>query len=598
MKKIYPVFLGFVTAFLLLSLTITASATGTYTASPYRETIRNYDGAFVKMYDAMVEGTEFADLSPYKLKPSDVVQIYSDVLLASPELFYVDNTVTYYFNQRDYVTKVEFNYIMDVDEREAAMLEYEREVDYIVSLVDPALSDAEKALFVHDYLIASYAYDTAENNYDALSLFRERKGVCQAYSLAYMAILREFGMDAVMVTSEEMNHAWNLVKIDNTWYHVDLSFDDPSPDRLGRVMHNNFLLDDEAVKATPTPHYGWESTIRCLSKSWSDPIWNGVTARMIELDGQWYYIDPDTMSLAVSAFDGGHRSDIFRFRDRWAASPEGDSYYVGVFSGLSECLGHLFLNTPYDIMIYSPYTGQVNVYLENPSEGLLFGSAVYQYSLEYLVSDAPDGADGETKTFEITDFSEQRFGELLPFNDLSRLDPYYAAVKFVYNRGLFRGVSTTKFAPDAYLTRAMFVTVLGRLCHVDESLYGDVTFDDVAAGQWYSPFVEWAASVGIVNGVGDNRFDPLGEITHEQMYKIVAMCGEYLGAGTMETDTALILYDDRAKISDWAFDSVAYCKVNGLIGDKFLHKLYPTSKATRAEAAEIISKFAILCGKA
>ena len=82
------------------------------------------------------------------------------------------------------------------------------------------------------------------------------------------------------------------------------------------------------------------------------------------------------------------------------------------------------------------------------------------------------------------------------------------------------------------------------------------------------------------------------------MYKIVALCGEYLDTGVMETDGALILYQDRTKISDWAFDSVAYCKVNGLISETFAHKIYPTSKATRAEAADIISKFAILCGKA
>ena len=107
--------------------------------------------------------------------------------------------------------------------------------------------------------------------------------------------------------------------------------------------------------------------------------------------------------------------------------------------------------------------------------------------------------------------------------------------------------------------------------------------------------MEWAAATGIVNGVGDNRFDPLGEITHEQMYKIVAMCGDYLEAGLTETDHALILYEDRADISDWAFDSIAYCKVNGLISETFAHNLYPSERATRAEAADIICKFAILC---
>jgi len=594
MEKIFAAFSGFLTALLL---TVTVFANETHTVSPYRDTIRHYDGVFVTIYEAMVNGEESVNLSHYKIGTGDIVQIYSDVLLASPELFYMDNTITYFYNSRDLVTEVEFNYKFAPEEREEARRAYEREVDYIVSLVDPKLSDAEKALFVHDYLIASYSYDTDVINFDALSLFQERSGVCQAYSLAYMAVLRELGMDVVMVASDEMNHAWNLVKVDGTWYHVDLSFDDPAPDRMGRVLHENFLLDDEGIQNTRTPHYGWKSSVRCLSASFNNAVWHGVTSRMIWLDGQWYYIDPAEMSLAVSAFDGSGRSDVYRFRQRWETSYPGDSYYVGVFSGLSETFGHLFVNTPYDIIIYSPATGRANVYLEYTDKQKIFGSNIYKYTLEYLIADSPEGEQGNTRTFVITGFDGEQFGKELPFEDVLRLDPYYASVKFVYDRGLFRGVSATRFAPDAYLTRAMFVTVLGRLCDVDETLYSDSSFEDVENGQWYSPYVEWAADTGIVNGVGDNRFDPLGELTHEQKYKIVAMCGEYLNVGTSDISDALILYEDRTGISDWAFDSIAYCRVNDLIGEKFSHKIYPSSNATRAEAADIISRFALLCGK-
>jgi len=594
MKKFLLAFSGFLTALLL---TVTVFANETHTVSPYRDTIRNYDGVFVTMYEAMVTGAASADLSPYKIDTKEIGQIYGDVLLASPELFYMDNTITYFYNSRDQVTEVEFNYKMEPEEREEARHAYEREVDYIVSLVDPSLSDAEKALFVHDYLIASYSYDTSVTNFDALTLFRERNGVCQAYSLVYMAVLRELGMDAVMVASDEMKHAWNLVKVDGTWYHVDLSFDDPAPDRMGRVLHENFLLDDEGIKNTRTPHYGWKSSVRCLSASFKNAIWHGVTSRMIRLDGQWYYIDPAEKSLAVSAFDGSGRADVYRFRQNWETAYSPDAYYAGVFSGLSEMFGYLFVNTPYDIIIYSPENGRTNVYLEHTAEQKIFGSNIYKNTLEYLIADSPEGERGHRSTFEITEFEEENFGKELPFEDVLRLDPYYASVKFVYDRGLFRGVSAARFAPDAYLTRAMFVTVLGRLCEVDETLYSDSTFDDVENGLWYSPYVEWAAATGIVNGVGDNRFDPLGELTHEQMYKIVAMCGEYLNVGTSDISDALILYDDRTKISDWAFDSIAYCRVNDLIGEQFSRMIYPSSKATRAEAADIISRFALLCGK-
>lgn len=594
MKKISAAFWGVITAFLLV---LTVSAAETYTLSPSRDTIPDYDEVFAALYEAMIDGETSADLSAYKIDRSAVVQIYSDVLFASPELFYADNTITYYYTSRGQVTNVELRYTMEPEEREEARQVYEREVDYIVSLVDPAMSDTEKALFVHDYLIASYSYDTEISNYDALSLFRTRNGVCQAYSLAYMAVLRELGMDVVMVTSDEMGHAWNLVKVDGTWYHVDLSYDDPSPDRLGRVLHENFLLDDEGIRNTPNPHYGWKISVRCLSASFKKAIWHGVTSRMIRLDGQWYYIDPAAESLVVSAFDGSGRAEVYRFRNRWTTAASANTYYVGVFSGLSEALGYLFVNTPYDIIIYSPANGQANVYLDYAGEQKIFGSAIYKYTLEYHIADSPDGENGREQTFEITGFEEEKFGKELPFTDVLRLDPYYSAVKFVYERGLFRGVSAAKFAPDSYLTRAMFVTVLGRLCGVDGSLYPDSTFDDVEAGQWYSPYVEWAVSTGIVNGVGDNLFDPLGELTHEQMYKIIAMCGEYLGAGNADISDALILYEDRAEISAWAVESIAYCRVNDLIIEDFAHNIYPASKATRAEAADIISRFALLCGR-
>lgn len=591
MKKFFIVFSGVITA---LFLTLTVSAGDTHTASPYRNIIRNYDGAFVTLYEAMSSCAEYADLSPYKIDTKYIAQLYSDVLHASPELFYADNTVTYFYDSDNRVTKVEFGYTFEENEREEAMRTYEREIDYIVSLVDPAMSETEKALFVHDYMIASYSYDTEVSNFDALSLLSERCGVCRAYSLAYMAVLRELGIDAVMVTSEEMNHAWNLVKIGEAWYHVDLSFDDPSPDRPGRVLHENFLLDDNGIKNTPSPHYGWSSSVRCLSASFKKAIWHGVTARMIYLDGRWYYIDSETGTFVYSDFDGTERHDIYDFSERWFTTSSDSSYYVGVFSGLSEFLGYLFVNTPYEILIYSPDTGKIDVYLEGKSEQKIFGSTIYKYTVEYLLADSPDGENGEIGTFEITNFDDNTFGKELPFDDVSRLDSYYAAVKFVYERGLFRGVSATKFAPSSYLTRAMFVTVLGRLCEIDESAYSDSSFYDVESGMWYSPYVEWAASTGIVNGVGDSLFDPFGEITHEQMYRIVAMCGEYLGIGTTDDSAVLILYDDRAKISAWAFDSIVYCKANGLIGEKFSTKIYPSAKATRAEAADIISRFALL----
>lgn len=573
----------------------------TYTASPYRKSIKHYDEAYTAMYEAIAAEEDSADLSELNIHVDEILNIFSDILASAPEFFYLDNRLTYYYQREglfNTVTEVHFTYRMNKIERDEARLAYEQELSYIVSQVDLSTSQMEKALWVHDYMISAFEYDDAQTFYDAYSLFRERKGVCQAYSLAYIAVLRELGMNAVMVTSNEMNHAWNLVEIDGEWYHADLVYDDPAPDRMGRVMHDNFLLDDNMIMKTDDPHYGWNSTIRCSSSTYTDAVWHGVESRMVYCDEQWYYIDSNTKTLVVSDENGNYRSEIYSFDEKWYLEGDDSRYWVGVFSGVSEMLNNVFVNTPYDVIIYSPRNGSTNVYLEAEPGERIFGSQIYKNTLEYLIADSPDtpreSDSRKVKNFSITDFTFDDLVKPFPFTDVSRLDSYYAAVRYVYNRRLFQGVSSTKFAPAAPLTRAMFVTVLGRMCQVRTDDFTDSVFDDVPAGQWYTPYVEWAAEKGLVNGIGENRFDPMGEITHEQMIKIVAQLGQSLRCGKTDTSDTLILFEDRSEISEWAIDSVAYCVANQLIDNS--GKLLPVISSSRAEAAEIVSRFAKLCG--
>jgi len=54
------------------------------------------------------------------------------------------------------------------------------------------------------------------------------KAVCQGYSLAYKLLLRRAGVPVVYVGSDSMQHAWNMVQMENNgWYHVDVTWDDP-----------------------------------------------------------------------------------------------------------------------------------------------------------------------------------------------------------------------------------------------------------------------------------------------------------------------------------------------------------------------------------
>lgn len=161
----------------------------------------------------------------------------------------------------------------------------------------------------------------------------------------------------------------------------------------------------------------------------------------------------------------------------------------------------------------------------------------------------------------------------------------------MYENSLFKDVSDTEFAPETTMTRAMFVTVLGRLAGVDAMCFTGSSFDDVVLNEWYAPYVEWAAKNKIVNGYGDGRFGVNDKITVEQAAVIMARYAEYIGLGT-SSDMTLVHFQDSGKVSSWAIDQMKWAVENRIYsGDNY--NLNPQSPAKRSLVAEIIYLFVI-----
>lgn len=176
-----------------------------------------------------------------------------------------------------------------------------------------------------------------------------------------------------------------------------------------------------------------------------------------------------------------------------------------------------------------------------------------------------------------------------PFKDISASDTYYKAIQYVYENGLFKGVSATEFAPDVTMTRAMFVTVLGRMAGVDETEFHGVSFLDVTAGEWYAAYVEWAAYCGIVQGYGNGIFGINDKITVEQAAVILARYAGYTGS-TVQSDASLAAFADAGSVAGWAENDMKwivseeiYTGVNG--------RLNPQAPASRAQIAEMLYNF-------
>lgn len=177
-----------------------------------------------------------------------------------------------------------------------------------------------------------------------------------------------------------------------------------------------------------------------------------------------------------------------------------------------------------------------------------------------------------------------------PFTDVSEDDWFYKDVEYVNENGFMNGVSDTFFEPNSPLTRSMFVTILWRAEGEPQTDYA-MTFTDVDANSYYAEAVRWAASEKIVNGYSETEFAPNDKITREQ---IAAMMFRYAGCKGLlpNGDWAINLdYADLEKISDWAYESVMYCKLKGIMQGKDNNMFAPQDNTTRAESAAILQRF-------
>ena len=134
----------------------------------------------------------------------------------------------------------------------------------------------------------------------------------------------------------------------------------------------------------------------------------------------------------------------------------------------------------------------------------------------------------------------------------------------------------------------MIVSMLARLEGVTSA--EDAGFADVAANDWYATAVNWAASVGVVNGYEDNTFRPNAPITREQMAAILYNYADYKGYD-VSARADLSDYADAADVSSWAEDVLSWANAEGLINGMTATTIDPQGATTRAQTAAMFERF-------
>lgn len=217
---------------------------------------KNQAAAEKKILRDLVNHDSVIDVSGYELTPDELVEVTHDIYYQHPEAFFLD---TFRYTMRDGMAyKCRPIYTMS----KAAAVSGQKKMNRIAKKCRVRkASKAKKIKKIHDWLIRRTSFNRSVNNkqrYNAYGALVNRKAVCMGYAMAFKMIAEKNRIECQVVMNLRGTHAWNVVKIGNKWYNVDVTQDD-----MGRkASKKKLLVSDKKVEKHTGPkcvkNYKWK----------------------------------------------------------------------------------------------------------------------------------------------------------------------------------------------------------------------------------------------------------------------------------------------------------------------------------------------------
>lgn len=341
------------------------------------------------------------NVSRYAISEGSFLQLYLEVAYENPDLFYAKTGYRYsYINSSGgaIIQAVSPCYTIDGSDREYWLTDedkqeirrqqaiLEQKLLEIMQEVRSDWSDLTKAMYLHDYIAVHCEYDSTLTFRDAYRMLINGTGVCQGYTMAYRLLLNRAGVTSSWVQSDSLNHVWSLVQLDGAWYHVDVTWDDPT--WFAKSGRKYFCVSDEKMRTDELGHlrtddwvYGID--VQADSKKYDNYYWRDLDSPIVAVGENLYYLDGNQIMETNDPEDQGTaKKTIYGQWRGW-----------GCYSGLSSYNGRLVYNTMDKIYSYDPETEQEQVLYtltdEEKQIGDIYGSVVNGNLLQYVLLQRP-----------------------------------------------------------------------------------------------------------------------------------------------------------------------------------------------------------------
>lgn len=303
------------------------------------------------------------DVSSYNI-PWDECSAFGKIALGvineHPNLYYMSKGCSY-SGINNYVRTLIVSYNTGYDDDA-----FQTEAAKALAVLQDGMSDVEKAVALHDYLAihCSYAYADYLNGtlttdvYNAYGVLVNRSAVCQGYALTYKYLCNQAGIKCLMVSSDNINHAWNLIQLNGKYYQVDVTWDDPTWDAYGLVRHNYLFRSDNtfnhdkngATRDWVVEEDGVQVNLSATDTTYDTMYWTSISSPMVYDEGNWYYVEYNSgtyqasLKKSTNLLTGNTSATTLQTLSKWYVFNGGGSFWQSAYAGLFLNNGRLYYN--------------------------------------------------------------------------------------------------------------------------------------------------------------------------------------------------------------------------------------------------------------
>lgn len=273
-------------------------------------------GVLTEAYETIVEAIENCETTVAmneKLTESELLTVFYYYHADYPQHFWCDGKIRYAVSGRsDKVTQVQFHYTMTGEKLRQAQSKFNSVVKSVLNLAATGNNEYERELLLHDALAKRVTYQDGENAHNAYGALVTGKAVCEGYARAFQYLLYQSGIQCLIAEGSSINpstglyegHAWNIVRIDNQYYHVDPTWDDVDDTDIP-VMYPYFNLTTEQISEDHTMSQTNSYFLPyCIATAANYHVKNGTRLTTYTVDGVSALLKNNDMGVHLYCVNG------------------------------------------------------------------------------------------------------------------------------------------------------------------------------------------------------------------------------------------------------------------------------------------------------